>query len=516
MLFLLQMVANRNSSYFARRKFSRRKPGVERAYAYLLDVTASLGTGERLPGLAALARAAGVAPQTMLRASRKLRREGILTSRPRSGTYRSDAELPVPAVASPDALRGAHLAVQQLAAGMIHELLSGVLPPDRPLPACKELALRRGVSRSAASKALRLLERRGWLERAGRSYRSMLYSPARGHDTLLLVARGATGGAADFPRAQDHVRHLQRECASQGVRLRLVSCDRGRDYVSEARALIDPLSTPDIVLGLVLWTLTIHEPERSQVIDTCVGLGVPVAVFDEDDGDWGQARRSRKARLFTTARGRRAGRDVGRYLLGLGHRRMAFVSASHDTLSSRNRLDGLRQVCREAGAEPVEAYVTDSGRRANRELLLRATLEERIAQVLGGGRAALPTVFTSALQHAVRDDVERRVVAPLLGRALERSSATAWVTHNDVLASWAVEFLTQQGVAVPAEVSVAGFDESPRALEYDLTSYDFGGRAALRAAVTYLLRPGLMRRFAPLYEAPGTVVTRGSTAVPRK
>lgn len=118
-----------------------------------------------------------------------------------------------------------------------------------------------------------------------------------------------------------------------------------------------------------------------------------------------------------------------------------------------------------------------------------------------------------ALQPMVAERVEKSVLVPLFEKARARPDTTAWVAFNDNLGSWAIDWLRARGVSVPDELSVVGFDESPRSLEYDMTSYSFGGRAALRAAVTFLLLPAPARRLGPLYEAPGRVVPRGTTAI---
>lgn len=487
-------------------KRGRSRPGVERAYAYLVDVAGSLSPGERLPGTTALARAVGVAPQTMVRASRRLQHEGVLVTRPRSGTYRTDATAPSPGPWQGTATRG-----PGVAGGIVRALLAGRLPADRPLPGLKELSASQGASSTAIARALRQLEREGWLERIGRSYRTVL-RPRGSHNTLLLIARGATGGDVALARSQDHVRYLQHESASAGARLRLVRYDESRDWSSEARELVSGQGRAGTVLGAIVWPLTVHGPERSRLLHESAQLGVPVAVFDDDDIGLPPGRFGPLVRFFATARGSRAGHDVGRYLLGLGHRTIAFLSASHDSNASQARLAGLRQACAEAGVGRVEACVSDFVTRDRMERPLVDAFARSLETTRVKGPEGLCATVAAGVQRLVCGAVEKEVLLSLAEHAFADSTTTAWVAFNDVLASWSIEWLRARGRSVPGEVSVVGFDESPRALELDLTSYDFGGRAALRAAVTYLLRPALMRRFTPVYEAPGAVVSRGTTA----
>ncbi len=138
----------------------------------------------------------------------------------------------------------------------------------------------------------------------------------------------------------------------------------------------------------------------------------------------------------------RAGRLVGEHLAGLGHRRVAWVvhvpeGTSAPALDYRDRLEGLRAAM--PGVEVVELRVGhnsfDAGRRVSERLL----------------------------------------------RAVPR--ATAAVAGSDVLALGLLHGLAERGVAVPAEVSVAGFDDVDEAVLAGLTTVaqpivDKGRRAA--------------------------------------
>jgi LacI family transcriptional regulator len=104
-------------------------------------------------------------------------------------------------------------------------------------------------------------------------------------------------------------------------------------------------------------------------------------------------------------------------LADLGHSRIAFLAGPTTLLVARQRLDGYRRGVADAGLPPDERLVVESA--FNRD----------------GGRSA---------------------VDALLARDV---AFTAIAAANDLLALGALERLAELGIQVPADVSVAGFDD---------------------------------------------------------
>ncbi len=113
-----------------------------------------------------------------------------------------------------------------------------------------------------------------------------------------------------------------------------------------------------------------------------------------------------------------AGRMVTQYLLTLGHRDIAFLG-SRPTHTARMRLRGFEAALLAAGEEHWDRLVVET---------------------TGSG---------------VDDGASTAV--KVLGRA------TAMVAFNDVMAVGAIHALADRGVAVPGDVSVVSFDDSPMA-----------------------------------------------------
>ena len=108
-------------------------------------------------------------------------------------------------------------------------------------------------------------------------------------------------------------------------------------------------------------------------------------------------------------------------LADLGHRRIAFLAGPTDLFVARQRLDGYRRGCREAGVEPDE------------RLVVSTSFDH------AGGVAGVDVLLAGD--------------APF----------TAILCANDLLALGALQRLDELGLDVPGRVSVAGFDDLPMA-----------------------------------------------------
>lgn len=160
-------------------------------------------------------------------------------------------------------------------------------------------------------------------------------------------------------------------------------------------------------------------------------------------------------------------------LVELGHQRIAFLAGPTSLYVSHQRLEGYRRGLAEAGIAYDERLVVSTG--FNRE----------------GGALGIDALLDGQ--------------APF----------TAVCAANDLLALGAMQRLTELGVEVPTEVSVAGFDDiqtaamaTPGLSTVRLPLHEIGRRAFVYAEE--LLAGGEPEREV----LPTTVVMRGSTAPP--
>jgi DNA-binding LacI/PurR family transcriptional regulator len=251
--------------------------------------------------------------------------------------------------------------------------------------------------------------------------------------------------------------------------------------------------------------------------------GLPCAVLDEG-GERSLPRSVGRGRikLFSIAGSPGSGAAVGRHLCALGHRTVVYLSPLHETSWSQARLEGLTQVLAQAGGT-VHAVVRS-------DLTHESLLQLGVHAPAGAGRPEwLARVPRSALHERLAmgvdvpaEETQRNrafaaVLEPLMEQALRIPQATAWVCATDYFALMAVHYLQSRGRQVPADISVAGFDDSYAAFLHGLTSCNFSGPAYMRAMLRWVLNPS-DRLTAGLpgatVEIESCVTARRSTSLP--
>lgn len=132
-----------------------------------------------------------------------------------------------------------------------------------------------------------------------------------------------------------------------------------------------------------------------------------------------------------------------KYLLGLGHRKIAFITGPLSTENSRLRLDGFRRAMEEAQVGINQSIIVNGNYKTS------------------GGYDAASYLLT---KHA--------------------KEFTAIFASNDLMALGAYQLLKENSIGVPEEISLMGFDDIhyPEALEPKLTtvkipSYEMGQTA---------------------------------------
>jgi hypothetical protein len=102
---------------------------------------------------------------------------------------------------------------------------------------------------------------------------------------------------------------------------------------------------------------------------------------------------------------------------------------------------------------------------------------------------ALRAAINSGLHRFVNRQVLYESMLPLMQAAAADRTITAWVAYNDDCALLCFEFLGRQGIEVPRQVSLVGFDNCAEACAQGLTSYDFDGARIVREALGFALHP---------------------------
>jgi DNA-binding LacI/PurR family transcriptional regulator len=214
------------------------------------------------------------------------------------------------------------------------------------------------------------------------------------------------------------------------------------------------------------------------VIDSVLGRGVPVVAVEH-----GGAVKAPSVDLEERA----GARAAAEHLLALGHRRFGILSLDTRPGDYVGPLDAARR------AEAV--YGTTLDRLAGYEAALAAAGIDPAA-------VAITEVPCYQPQRATAS------VGQLLARP-ERP--TALLAMSDMLALAAIEAARAQGLSVPRDLSVVGFDDVPRAAEAGLTTVrqPLVEKGRIAAEILFGRRPGAQRIMLPT-----ELVVRGTTAPP--
>ncbi|UQA34054.1 LacI family DNA-binding transcriptional regulator [Streptomyces sp. HNA39] len=175
---------------------------------------------------------------------------------------------------------------------------------------------------------------------------------------------------------------------------------------------------------------------------------------------------------------RGGGRRLTEHLISLGHRRIGYVAGPPERTTTRHRLEGHREALRDAGL--------DAEGRDGERLTVHGPYDRR-----SGYEATL--------------DILRR-----------EPGITAVVAANDTVALGACAAVRDQGLRIPQDISVAGFDDLPFSVDavpalttVRLPLFEAGARAGRLAMGKENPPPGGIATIA------AELMIRGSTAPPR-
>jgi DNA-binding LacI/PurR family transcriptional regulator len=204
------------------------------------------------------------------------------------------------------------------------------------------------------------------------------------------------------------------------------------------------------------------------LVEAAARAGLPIALIGPDE-DFGEGHVVRSLN-------REAGREVGQHLFALGHQRVAFVGGPECSIDTRDRLAGLRKGLAEHDLELAPPSVQFSS-------------------------SYDPEAGMAYADHWLEQPQSRVPTAVVFG--------------NDALAHGFMRAVQQEGIVVPRDVSVVGFDDVPESaltwpgLTTSRQQSRAMGAAACRAVVRQIDNPS--PRETTLLEFPTELVVREST-----
>jgi DNA-binding LacI/PurR family transcriptional regulator/DNA-binding transcriptional regulator YhcF (GntR family) len=518
-------------------------------------------SGQRLPSLNRLARLCMVSRSTMWQALRVLQAECVVHTHARSAIYAGSPAHRMegtPRILFPS---------QQVARKLRHEILQGKLS-DARLSSVTRLAREHGVTRITVRKALRALEGDSLLVTEGRRFRlAPVLREQRSFTTLFISYKDEAAIPPGDSRIMKIIEHFERECHRLGFHpLPHGFDDRdSRSYLDTA-TLVKRLGNRVNGCIVCFWC----PPEGpllerwTHLFTLLLGARIPLVVIDLLGRYMPPAGIMAKGaiRVLRPA-SERAGETIIHLLLRRGHRCIAYVTPHYGFEWARARYRGMCAALEkhaEARAtselfmrdrvvdqnDMLLAYLHLSeeqirilfGRRSNRAIL--DSLGESLARIKG--LSPLPPEVNRMQQKPVRAEalriiaamqgeydprfVDRQVItlsdrastyaledcnAPLFAEALRKSKATAWVVSDDKTALMALDFLHRNGIQIPKQISLIGFDSVPDAFAAGLSSYDFNYGGLAEQAMMMLVDQRTFDASPLVSEVDGYVVERMTT-----
>jgi DNA-binding LacI/PurR family transcriptional regulator len=278
------------------------------------------------------------------------------------------------------------------------------------------------------------------------------------------------------------------------------------------------------VAGCLLWSHGLREHAEA-IVGALAQYGKPIAVTDEHTGVRvsPQAARGVRVAVFPVASDEHAGEDIGRFLTGNGHRRVAFFTRNRFDTWAMGRFRGVRSWFESAGlrdavmlfdaAVPSEwgEFRARVGASCEYQELMRGVAN--VGCVYGGrGTAEVQEAGLQILNY-IWDDYAAAYLVPCFRSAARDRDLTAWVCSNDEVGRAAMTFLRRERLTPGVDRTVVGFDDEIVSSGMGLTSYNFGVAAQAVACVRAVLLPTGVRPGTGVVvrEIPGFIVARSSS-----
>lgn len=314
---------------------------------------------------------------------------------------------------------------QQVAAALRQRLATGEFPPGAALPSELTLQQEYGVSRATVRHALETLQREGLLQRrAGRG----TYVAPRGPTAVAPAGYrpciGLVAARLSSLFLMDMLRGAEAEAEARGYDLLVANSNHDPQ---QERARIERLRRRGVAGVLV-------EPAPGTALESyyhdLTGMGYPLLMLDRRYPELGVD--------FVGVDNTKATQELVAHLIARGHRRIAyFLGLEWPTSTAQERLHGYEQALRLAGLPWDPALV--------------------VHPIGAPGDPFTPAVVAA---------VQRLLALPTNQRP------TALCCLNDATALEVLRVLRSEGLRVPEDIALTGFDDLPYAahLEVPLTT----------------------------------------------
>ncbi|MBD3322738.1 MAG: GntR family transcriptional regulator, partial [Chitinivibrionales bacterium] len=338
-------------------------PAVQKAVVFIRDRVerGDFPPGSRLPAIAKLASMAGVSLVTMWKATKELRDLGILSGYHGQvltvagnfsvASHWSNQESESRLNDSSNALQKSW---QRIKANLEMDILNNVYSSGGPLPSFKELQVRYNTTYRTLKKALSRLLEEQLVEPYKKGFAVSLPSAGKSSGEIVFITWGKVPGFLDIGSMDDFLLHsLESQSRNMGMNFRILIFSLIDDTPvftnPGSERPVDLEDTEDIYgyIYLVNQEVAVNE----HIFKWFFHTNKPISLINEI-GDWqlpsGIAGKP-LVRQFTMTASAQPVREVARYLLGKGHKTIAYFSPFHGGTWSRLRLKTLSDTYTAAG-----------------------------------------------------------------------------------------------------------------------------------------------------------------------
>lgn len=516
----------------------KQTPGIKRACEYISTIRQQL-VGSHLPPIRSLAKSADVSFVTMWKAIKMLQESGTLISDPKgnrtifsknglSEAHRNDKLPKENEFPKSQVLIGSRYVSEKL----YKDIVTGRFAGNERLPSCKELQRIYNVSFATLKKSLNLLIEQQIIEQRTNGYFIPSLTGNTGHSRIVVISCGWADGKiwVDY-QDKNYFRALESECIRLNIQLDVVVYYRNKDqlrFVHNVSSKDYDLSDRSI-LGYIFIVANLDSTPE-EVLEKLTRLKRNVAVLDVVGG-WKIPRCAQDVRniqFFTATASVVPAKRVAQYLLGKGHKQIAFFSPFHRALWSQRRLETITEMFNLAGiTSGVTAFVYnnyafqwDYLRNHSHQEDLRSLIEQYNEWKKGAhgthlkrlGNIGYSIVKYMTEWNCASGEIYEKM-KPLFNKALEKREITAWVMANDFTATIAIDYLRERKINVPEDISIISFDNTLDAMEYQLTSYDFNNQGLVSIIMRFILAPNTIKlgKKGDCIEVDGSLVVRRSS-----
>lgn len=351
-------------------------------------------------------------------------------------------------------------------AGLLRETLrDGTFSPGQLIGSEHDLVRKHGVSRVTVRRSVDLLIKEGLLERRpGKGLFIACPRPAQ-HTGLIQVV---VGNLEWIPCVRA-ARGCQVAAGASGLQVQIYDAHGSMELDLDLLRRLPESGARGAVIH------SLHDRSFAETLYGLHARGFPFVLVDQRLRDLDAP--------AVVADNRDGGYRLGRHLVGLGHRRIAFLG---DLVASsvQDRLAGLRDA------------VGDAGLPFDRSLVVDVQPGDQLDSAATGRKTA---------------ELTRALIA-------RPDRPTAIFASCDAHARAVLTTLRDLGLSVPGDLSLVGFDDDPIAAPPDLglttvrQPFEEMGRAAFAILARRIADPRLPAEHAVL---PVTVIERSSTAAPK-